>query len=249
MNPASLELPAAHSGGALAHLSTGNGFDGKGTMQHSIDAQSLSQFHDALLLQAEPAGLKIGAASDPWRWIEENHRYNRLLWDEEDRPHRTDVGADAIAASKRLIDRYNQRRNDAVEAIDEALLALLPGHPRRADARLHSETAGARIDRLSILCLKIHHMRRQTLRRDAGADHIAACRAKLERLQAQRHDLGTCFDALLAEVRAGRSYFKLYRQFKMYNDPALNPYLYRAHGGGANGTNGINGTNGAGATA
>jgi hypothetical protein len=37
----------------------------------------------------------------------------------------------------------------------------------------------------------------------------------------------------LADARAGRAFFKVYRQFKMYNDPSLNPYLYgKADGAG-----------------
>ena len=84
------------------------------------------------------------------------------------------------------------------------------------------------IDRLSILALKIHHMRAQTLRTDASAEHVAACVAKLARLDAQRGDLARCLDTLLARAAEGRAFWRIYRQFKMYNDPALNPYLYRS---------------------
>jgi hypothetical protein len=82
------------------------------------------------------------------------------------------------------------------------------------------------IDRLSILALKIHHMRAQTERSDAEGAHIEACAARLQRLVGQRADLSGCLDRLLSEARDGTAYFKVYRQFKMYNDPALNPYLY-----------------------
>jgi hypothetical protein len=60
---------------------------------------------------------------------------------------------------------------------------------------------------------------------EAGLEHVALCAARLARLHAQRVDLAWCLDNLLKDAEAGRAYFKVYRQYKMYNDPALNPYL------------------------
>lgn len=191
-----------------------------------LHASSVIRFHDRQLQARDwPVLCHDGARRGPWEWIAANHRYNGLLWLEEDRARRRDVGPEAIAASKALIDRYNQKRNDAVEVLDEALLASLGGIEPEPGARLSSETAGAMIDRLSILALKIHHMRMQAQRADAGPEHVRTCGARVERLRIQRHDLASCLDALLLDARAGRAYFKVYRQFKMYNDPALNPYL------------------------
>ena len=161
-----------------------------------------------------------------WQAISDNHRYNSLLWDEEDLARRRNAPDAEIAANKRAIDGHNQKRNDAIERIDEALVAALADAPRLRDARLSSETAGSMIDRLSILSLKIHHMRLQTERGDVERPHIEACQARLERLIEQCGDLAACLDRLLAECRAGSSVFKVYRQFKMYNDPALNPAVY-----------------------
>jgi hypothetical protein len=137
------------------------------------------------------------------------------------------VADSEIAANKRAIDGFNQKRQDAIERIDEELLARLAGVQPAADAWQNSETAGSMIDRLSILSLKIHAMRLQTQRADASAEHVAACRQKLEVLMTQRGDLQRCLDRLLAEAVKGRAFFRVYRQFKMYNDPALNPYLYQ----------------------
>lgn len=205
-----------------------------------IDRARVAAFHDACL--ANPAWPSGGAAQAPdsadvWRWIAENHRNNCLLWAEEDLARRTQVTDAEIAANKRAIDRYNQARNDATERVDEHLLISLnlvdaasagtdsPVANVRAGARLNSETAGSMVDRMSILSLKIAAMRQQTLRTDVDDAHRASCSGKLARLVEQRNDLGACLDALLADTLAGRAYFKVYRQFKMYNDPKLNPAL------------------------
>lgn len=184
---------------------------------------ALIRFHDARLLgqasRCEPASDELATA------IADNHHWNALLWMTEDQARRTDVPARHIVRAKRAIDRYNQRRNDAVERIDEALLRELGGIAHKPSARLHSETAGAMIDRLSILALKIFHMQVQATRRDADAAHLSACSAKLQVLQAQRNDLAGCLGQLLRDSVTGNAYFKPYRQFKMYNDQRLNPWL------------------------
>lgn len=200
-------------------------------MHSKIDAAAVAAFHDQALRNPDWPVFDE-PQSGTWTWVAANHRYNGLLWREEDRARRLDVPPSEIAASKRLIDRYNQKRNDAVEALDERLLGELARVKHQPGARLSSETAGAMIDRLSILALKIHHMRAQAQRHEAGADHMHACACKLERLTAQRQDLMSCLDTLLHDAREGRAFFKIYRQFKMYNDPSLNPYLYgqQSHG-------------------
>ena len=181
-----------------------------------LKAQALTEFHDGRRA--------IEIASELWRAIEDNHRNNCLLWDEEDLARRKSVPDGEIAKNKRAIDGYNQKRNDAIERIDEQLLNLFPN--KKENARLSSETAGAMTDRLSILSLKIHHMRLQTQRGDVARDHIENCLLKLNRLNEQRADLAACLDRLLDECARGESTFKVYRQFKMYNDPALNPAMY-----------------------
>jgi len=193
-------------------------------------AARIVAFHDeALQRSAWPQSAGVDANPDPlWADLVANHRFNSLLWNEEDQARRQDVEAAEIAAIKRAIDRFNQARNDAIERIDEHILARLAaarGGPLDA-GRLNSETAGSMCDRLSILALKLRAMRIQTERTDVSAEHIAQCRARLARLGEQRGDLAGCLDALLDDCLGGRAQFKVYRQFKMYNDPALNPYLY-----------------------
>ncbi len=189
--------------------------------------------HDAALALA-PADV---AAHDLQGWIASNHFHNRSLWAQEDLARRTQAPDAEIVANKRAIDRHNQARNDAIERIDEFLLSALglvdpatiasalPLSTAPPGARLNSETAGSMLDRISILGLKIAAMREQTLRSDVDAAHRQSCAERLQRLIQQRADLGHCFDGLLADARAGRAYFKVYRQFKMYNDPRLNPAL------------------------
>jgi len=191
-----------------------------------LAAVDIAAYHDRTVAEAPVPDDDAAFGEGAWHWIETNHRCNRLLWDEEDRARRRDVADAAIVANKRAIDGFNQRRNDAVEKIDEALLERLAGVAFEAGAWHNSETAGAMIDRLSILALKTYHMALQTTRTDADAAHVAACVERLARLRAQRDDLARCYDTLLAQAAAGRAFWRVYRQFKMYNDPALNPYLY-----------------------
>jgi hypothetical protein len=94
------------------------------------------------------------------------------------------------------------------------------------DATINTESPAWAIDRLSILALKIWHMREQTERTDADAAHLAKCQAKLDVLFEQRVDLTAAIDQLLDDIAAGRKFMKVYRQMKMYNDPDTNPVLY-----------------------
>jgi hypothetical protein len=207
-------------------------------------ATEVTTRHDAwLAAPGWPAQAPAIAATGLWHWVQANHRNNSLLWAEEDLARRTAVDAAEIAANKRAIDRYNQARNDATERVDEVLLlalGLVDEASARTDApvarvpplaRLNSETAGSMIDRLSILALKVQAMRLQTERLDVDEAHRAASGVKLQRLQQQRQDLAGCLDALLAEAACGRAYFKVYRQFKMYNDPNFNPRLVQERQG------------------
>jgi Protein of unknown function (DUF4254) len=212
--------------------------------------------HDALLAAPGwPAFEPVATGAAVWPWVQANHRYNSLLWAEEDLARRTTVLEADIAANKRAIDRYNQARNDATERLDELLLLALglvdeasassdaPLSRAAPGARLNSETAGSMIDRLSILALKIKAMRAQTEREDIDPAHRHASGVKLARLQQQRGDLAGCLAALLQDAAAGRAYFKVYRQFKMYNDPRYNPALVaeRAQQLAPNGPTGLNG--------
>jgi hypothetical protein len=188
-----------------------------------LNARDVVALHDGALERAAPP---VPGGSALAHALADNHWHNCRLWEQEDLARRRSVPDAEIAANKRAIDAHNQSRNDAIERIDEEILAGLREVARKPGARLSSETAGAMIDRLSILALKIHHMRLQTERKDVDREHVEACRDKLARLIEQRADLGACLDRLLEEARRGESYFKVYRQFKMYNDPKLNPALY-----------------------
>jgi hypothetical protein len=192
----------------------------------AFDAGKLLAFHDACLgLSGWPAQPLDAPAGEIWPPVEVNHASNARLWHEEDLARRRLVGDDAIAANKRAIDRLNQVRNDAVERCDEILMRWLSGAMAHAP-RLNSETPAMMIDRLSILALKVRAMRAQSTRIDAGEEHRRLCGERLERLIEQRADLATCLDTLIADCLSGRARFKLYRQYKMYNDPAMNPSVY-----------------------
>ncbi|MDR0659950.1 MAG: DUF4254 domain-containing protein [Prevotellaceae bacterium] len=127
---------------------------------------------------------------------------------------------------KRRIDKSNQDRTDLVELIDSYFLDKYKDVKPLADATINTESPAWAIDRLSILALKIYHMRQEAVRPDASAEHKAACEKKLNVLLEQQKDLSTAIERLLNDIEAGRKYMKVYKQMKMYNDPALNPVLY-----------------------
>lgn len=157
--------------------------------------------------------------------LEENHLRNFSLWHEEDVARRDDLGFEAVYKAKRNIDRFNQQRNDFAEKMDKEFVAAL--QPLESGVPRISETPGMIVDRLSILALKEFHMHEETVRADASAEHKAKCAEKLARIQRQRADLTGALADLIADVAAKRRTFSVYYQFKMYNDPALNPQLYR----------------------
>lgn len=139
-------------------------------------------------------------------------------------PHINPVEALAL---KRRIDKSNQDRTDLVERIDSYFLSQYAEIAVLPNATINTESPAWAIDRLSILALKIYHMKEQVMRTDASEEHKNLCQAKLNVLLEQQKDLSLAIDQLLEDIEAGRKYMKVYKQMKMYNDPSTNPVLYR----------------------
>jgi hypothetical protein len=188
--------------------------------------------HQAAAEAADPGIVDLTPQTEPvsaWLGlVRRQHRANFDLWHIEDEARAPGATDAELAEVKRRVDRANQLRNDLVEELDRALLAWLEprGLPKPA-AALNSESPGLMIDRLSILSLKIYHTREEAERVDAPEGHAARNLDRLAILEEQRADLALCLDALWRETLAGTRRFKLYRQLKMYNDPLLNPAIYR----------------------
>lgn len=127
---------------------------------------------------------------------------------------------------KRRIDKSNQDRTDLVELIDSYFLDKYKAVKPLADATINTESPAWAIDRLSILALKIYHMQQEVDRTDTTGEHHDQCQTKLNILLEQKKDLSSAIDQLVADIESGKKYMKLYKQMKMYNDPALNPVLY-----------------------
>jgi hypothetical protein len=150
-----------------------------------------------------------------------------VQWHLEDVIRNPQIDPAEALVIKRWIDKSNQERTDMVEYIDSYFLQQYQSVSVLPEATINTESPAWAIDRLSILALKIFHMQQETTRTDATASHVQACEQKLAILLEQRKDLSTAIDTLLEDIAAGRKFMKVYKQMKMYNDPALNPVLYQ----------------------
>lgn len=150
-----------------------------------------------------------------------------VQWHYEDLIRDPHINAEEGMSLKRRIDHSNQDRTDLVEQIDSYFRQQYSNVNPSANATINTESPAWAVDRLSILALKIYHMREQTERTDASKEHIERCKAKLAILLEQQKDLNIAIDQLLDDIKCGRKYMKVYRQMKMYNDPSTNPILYK----------------------
>jgi hypothetical protein len=193
-------------------------------MSNIVDADSIIQLQNYSIKRWKKEGLSL-EASDFYKLVEENLSFNYQLWHEEDKARRDDMGFEYVYQAKRKIDGFNQQRNDRMEMMDEWLFYHL--QPPMADkCPVNSETPGMMIDRLAILALKAYHMKLQTERQDVDNEHRNLCTNKFYVILEQQAQLGRCLNQLLHDVKEEKRTFRVYHQFKMYNDPCLNPELY-----------------------
>lgn len=148
-----------------------------------------------------------------------------VQWHYEDIIRDPNIEPGAALVLKRKIDASNQDRTDLVEYIDSYFLQKYQSVEKKANATINTESPAWAIDRLSILALKVYHMREEAERTDASKEHLAKCQQKLNILLEQKKDLSIAIDQLLADIEAGNKFMKVYKQMKMYNDEELNPIL------------------------
>ena len=153
-------------------------------------------------------------------WIDD------VQWHFEDIIRDPNIDPVEALALKRRIDKSNQNRTDLVELIDSYFLDKYKEVNIDKDATINTESPAWAIDRLSILTLKVYHMKEETERTDVSQEHIDTCNNKLSILLEQQKDLSTAIDQLIEDIETGKKYMKVYKQMKMYNDPNLNPILY-----------------------
>jgi len=158
-----------------------------------------------------------------------NHEINFRLWHEEDQAR--DPGAtDAIIAQvKRRIDRLNQQRSDSIEHLDNAIADAISAADVTVDPALplNTETPGSAIDRLSILALRIFHLAEQCDRPEIDNAARGRVTVSLRIAEQQRTNLELSLQQLCDDLFAGVKQHQTFRQLKMYNDPELNPVIYR----------------------
>ena len=192
----------------------------------SLDPKSITDHQKALTAQWHQKPCEVTSDDPLLNLVEENHKRNFTLWHHEDDARREDKGFEFVYHAKRAIDQNNQQRNDFIEKMDKHLFGLY-SEGFKDDTPMNSETPGSIIDRLSIMALKEYHMQEEVDRTDASSDHIEKCSFKLGVIQQQIKDLRSALTDLIDACKSGTRGFRVYFQFKMYNDPELNPALYK----------------------
>tara|TARA_B100001287_G_scaffold150068_1_gene126347 strand:- start:118 stop:735 length:618 start_codon:yes stop_codon:yes gene_type:complete len=157
----------------------------------------------------------------------EKNWIDTVQWHYEDIIRDPDIDPNEGMSLKRLIDSSNQNRTEMVEYIDSYFLKLYSNVSPKANAKINTESPAWALDRLSILILKIYHMKEESLRKDVSEQHRNTCNEKLQVLLEQQKDLSESIDQLLEDLSKGEKKMKVYKQMKMYNDETLNPVLYK----------------------
>ncbi len=157
----------------------------------------------------------------------EKNWIDAVQWHYEDIIRDPDIDPNEGMNLKRLIDSSNQNRTEMVEYIDSYFLKLYSNVSPKPDAKVNTESPAWALDRLSILILKIYHMKEESLREDVSEQHRNTCNEKLQVLLEQQKDLSESIDQLLEDLSKGEKKMKVYKQMKMYNDETLNPVLYK----------------------
>ena len=194
-----------------------------GIFQESIEQYHIEDRVDQPLTNPYPAD-EIAHLLFRKNWID------TVQWHFEDLIRDPQIDPVAALELKRKIDASNQERTDLVEYIDSYFLNKYREVEIGPDAQINTESPAWAIDRLSILALKIYHMREEATREDASEPHRKACRDKLQVLLEQRKDLSAAIDQLLDDIASGKKYMKVYKQMKMYNDEELIPVLREKRG-------------------
>lgn len=191
---------------------------------YTVFQQSIDDYHihdDVDALQTNPYDARTFE-----HLLYQKNWIDTVQWHLEDIVRDPNINPENGIAIKRRIDKSNQHRTDMVEQIDDYFLEQFKDVVPKPTARINSETPAWLLDRMSILLLKIYHMKEQTLRKDVSKEHIIKCEGKLAVLMEQKTDMKFAFDELIEDITNGDRRFKVYRQMKMYNDASLNPALY-----------------------
>ena len=194
------------------------------TKSISIFNEAIIDYHKADLLQ--PTMLNPYTEGGLEYLLYQKCWIDSIQWHLEDEVRSYRITAERGWAIKKEIDKYNQNRTDTVEAMDTFIQAELKGTKHTQQAEMNSETPGWILDRLSILTLKIVHMKEEVRREVAGTEHVQNCHKKMEILMEQEEDLSRALDQLMIDLQSGKKYMKVYYQMKMYNDENTNPALY-----------------------
>jgi len=197
-------------------------------LQPFLGTRLVEWFSDLIELWHDTAPIPPSEYQSPKGMTQWIHYQNFIVWHLEEILRDSSISTEKITRIEKAVDKHTHQRIDVLEQIDIWIKNVIDNADVKIkkEAVVHSETPSNIINRLSVLSLKIFHMQERLESDETAMDERMAVELRLNILKEQMQDVAVALDMLLEDLRKGKKQHKVYRQFKIYNDPSFHPETY-----------------------